>query len=307
MGVLGETLYLIMALGYEGYMLLNVDGVNEDMALTTGASVPNSRKRLDSNAGYGGKINTPRAEQGIGFPRTYDWPVFDGSISFELTLGFFNRQVKAWFLDRQKAGRIFLSSRANNQQLFNKCYWSNISINGSSDSAIESTINFTALERNSYIINNSTNNYIDNKIGEDPFGSSPSYNVPTPLGSLLPFINSKVSMNGSNVEFISWEVNYSQDVIKFFSCENNINPIAPKFIGVGPMSVSFSGEYMIADSGLFSIPYTLTSVYITLSNSSPSTQIKLEELELDNASDDIQTGNSLVPISLTYSAYQIAS
>jgi hypothetical protein len=293
-------------MGYEGLVLLNVDGTNEDMALATGSSVPRARTRMESSAGYGGQISLPVDKMGIGAPETYDWNVYDGSIDLELTLDFYDRQIEEWIFDRQKAGKVQLQSRADNVQLFNSCYWSGISISASDGGLITSSINFVAMSRDSYIIGGG---YIDNNPGvngsakgNEVFCEPQTFGVPSPFRAPIPYWNSSVSMDGTLREFVTWTVDLSQDVVKFFSCEVNANPVAPRFVAVGPMSVNFSGDYMFTDGLAFTIPNFLPSLYVTLGGGSI---IKLEDLELQTDTDAVQSPDTLTPIALEYSAYTL--
>ena len=79
-----------MALGYEGYVKLD-----DIYVLGTGTSVPRARVRLDSTSGYGGKIKTPVEEIGIGSPHNYDWLLWDGSVSFEVTKEIWTSTLRA--------------------------------------------------------------------------------------------------------------------------------------------------------------------------------------------------------------------
>ena len=298
-----------MAMGYEGLALLKVD-VLEDAALCTGASVPKSRVRLDSSAGYGGQIKAPVAEIAIGSPYNYDWTAYDGSMDVELTKDFYDRQIKPWIFDRQKAAVVTLQSREGNVQRFDKCYWNSISISASDGGAVTASIGFVAMERDAYTIGG---DYIGNKVGDEIFCSSPSYNVPDPLNpsndnvNPIPYWNTKIEINGSLVEFVTWTIELSQEVVKFFGCEGNTNPVEPLYVAVGPMTARVSGDYIFTDTASFAILETLTSldVFFGATEVTPS-ELNFEDLELEAATDALQAPEALVPIAVEYAAYTIA-
>ena len=116
-----------MALGYEGFVSLKVDAI-EDVALGTGGSIPDNRQRIESSSGYGGQISTPASEIGIGLPRNYDWGSWDGNMDFDVHSDFLANQIVPWIFDRQKGAQVYYQTRAGNVQQFNKCYWSNINL-----------------------------------------------------------------------------------------------------------------------------------------------------------------------------------
>lgn len=295
-----------MGMGYEGLVRLNVDGVTEDAVLSTGASIPKTRVRLDSSAGYGGEIKTAVAEMGIGLPRDYDFDEYNGSINFELTEEFYDNQINEWIFDRQKAAVVNLKSREGNVQTFSNCYWNNISLTTGAGAVVTGSIGVVAIERNSYTIGG---DYIDNKEGDDIFCSSPSFNVPDPLnpsgGNMtpIPFWNTSIVIDGSQVDFTTWTVDLSQEVVKFFSCEVNSSPVEPRFVAVGPMTVMFSGEYMFVDTATFLVPDTLSTLTVNLAG----TELKLATLEGQTSNDDVQAPDAMTPIAVEYAAFKLVA
>jgi hypothetical protein len=291
-----------MALGYEGYVSLKVNTL-EDVALGQGGGVPRARQRLESSSGYGGEISSPVADMGIGLPRNYDWDVFDGSMDFDVHEEFLTNQVKAWIFARQDAAQAYFQTRESNVQQFNNCYWNNISLSASEGSALNGSISFVAMQRDSYTIGG---DYINNKTGGNTLcagGTTPDF--PDQLSPLnktpIPFWNTFVEINTTLVETTNWTLDFSQEVVKFFGCFNNSTVQEPKYVAVGPMTVTFTGDYMFVDTATFSSPDTLTSLYVTMGGE----QIKLEDLELTTNTDSLQGQDSIVPVSLEYVAYTL--
>jgi hypothetical protein len=305
-----------MSMGYEGLALLNVEGIDYAMALCTGANVPRVRPRMESSSAYGGKIrgvvpNIDPSEMGIGTPETYDWEQHDGSMDLELTESFYSDQIKPWIFDRQKGAAVTLQSRHDNDQSFLKCYWNSINISASDGGPVTSSISFVAMQRDAYTVGGQ---YINNKFpdpnslcGAGP--STPPFVVPEPLNPSadvnlvpIPYWNTSLVLDGVDVEFITWTVDFSQEVVKFFGCEVNANPVEPRFVGVGPMTATFSGDYMFVGTAPFTIVDALPSLTINIGGD----DLKFEDLELQSATDAVQGPTSVVPIAIEYAAYTLA-
>ncbi|MHC4213151.1 MAG: hypothetical protein ACYSWP_07260 [Planctomycetota bacterium] len=294
-----------MALGYEGYVSLKVNTL-EDVALGQGGGVPKARQRLESSSGYGGEISTPVADMGIGLPRNYDWTVYDGSMDFDVHEDFLTNQVKAWVFARQDAGEVYIQTRQGNVQDFDNCYWNNISLSASEGGALTGSISFVAMQRDSYTRGG---DYINNKTGGNTLCAGGTPDFPDQLNPLngninpIPFWNTFVEINGSLVEMTTWNLDFSQEVVKFFGCFNNATVQEPKYVAVGPMTVSFTGDYMFVDTATFASPDTLSTLYITMGGE----QIKLEDLELTTDTDSLQGQDAIVPVSLEYAAYTLVA
>ena len=294
-----------MALGYEGYVTLKVD-VIEDVALGQGGGVPRGRQRIDSSSGYGGQISTPVAEIGIGFPRNYDWEVYDGSMDIEVHEDFLTDQIKAWIFDRQKGAQAYFQTREGNVQQFNKCYWNNISLSAGEGGLLTSSVGFVAMQRDSYTRGG---DYITNKTGGNTLCVAGPPEFPSPLNpgvaniNPIPYWNTFVEINGSIVEMTTWTLDFSQEVVKFFGCFAQSAVQEPKYVAVGPMTVNFTGDYMFVDTAAFASPNALASLYVTMGGE----QIKLEDLELTTDTDSLQGADAITPVSLEYAAYTLVA
>lgn len=295
-----------MGMGYEGLVRLKVDAI-EDAALATGAAVPKNRMRLESSSAYGGQISSPVAEIGVGTPRNYGWTEYDGNIDLELTEDFWDNQIKAWIFDRQKAAEVNLRSRKDNVQSFLNCYWNSINISAGEGSNVTAGIGFVAMERDSYTIGG---DYIGNKTGSGLYCESPSFNVPQPLNPSsdfnlipIPYWNTQVELDGSLIEFVTWSLELSQEVVKFFACEANPTVEEPRFVAVGPMTAGFSGDYVFVNTSNFSIPETVSTLDLKIGGIT----LAMEDLELTNGDDALQDSGSIVPIAVDYAIYELVS
>lgn len=293
-----------MALGYEGWAKLNVNGT-ETLLLCTGASVPENRIRLESSSGYGGQIKTPTAEIGIGFPHTYDWSAFDGSMSFEVFKSIIDAQITPWLFDRQKAATVTLQSRRNNQNIHTECFWNSISLNTSAGAAVEGSIGFVAVDTGTYAMGGG---YLENKTGFQGFQCSlpAGLQAPQPIVAnvMIPYWQSTVYIDTAFVDFMSWNLDYSQDIVRFFACEGfQGSPRAPKFLAAGPMTVTFTGEYFFYSAApTWTVPDYLSTLNLNIGTST----LKMKRGERTNSRDDVVTGESPVPINVEYSFYEIA-
>ena len=293
-----------MALGYEGYVK-----IGDKYALGTGTAVPRVRNRLDSSGGYGGQVSSPIGEIGIGSPRTYDWDTYDGSLSFEVTKDIF-LLVKSWILARDTEKTILFSSRKDNEQSFDEAYWNSISISASDGSLVEGSLGFVALDRTNYAYGaTGPNGFIDNKLGAEllcPLADG----MPSPLnvGSLnlnpVPSWYTKITLGSKAYDFVSWTLDFSQDVVKFFACNNTVGPQGPAYMGVGPMTAVLSGAFMFADFPVDSIGSGSGLIAkVDVADSS----MTFNKLELNTNSDDIQSLDSTVPVSIEYNIYELTA
>jgi len=297
-----------MAIGYEGYIRLKLDGTaNWETLLGTGGSVPQARQRLESQSGYGGRIKTPVDEIGIGFPENYDWTAWDGSLSFELHKNALDNQIVPWIFDRQSHAQVYLVSRGSNVQQFDYCYWNSINLSAGDGAAVEGSVGFVGMERDSYTIGgdyigNKNNNILETANYPAPLNVSDANDTP------IPFWDTTVTIESTEYEFTTWSLDFSQDVTKFFECGRTsagADPGVqePKYVAVGPMSVVFQGDYMFVTTASFAIPDTLTTLYVNIGG----TDVKLETLELTSATDAVQNGSAITPIGVEYFAYEIAA
>ena len=292
-----------MALGYEGWAKIDVNGT-ETLLLCTGASLPENRIRLESSSGYGGQIKTPADEIGIGSPHSYDWSAFDGSMNFEVFESVIDDQIVPWLFDRQKAATLSVQTRRNNQNIHTECFWNSINVNTSAGAVVEGSIGFVAVDTGTYVMGGG---YIENKTGSEFFCSLPppvGLQMPEPLVSniMIPYWQSSVYIDSAFVDFMSWNLDYSQDIVKFFTCENNANPIAPKFLAAGPMAVNFTGEYFFySATPSWNVPDDVSTLNVNIGNS----QLKLKRGELTSSRDDLETADSPIPINVEYSLYEI--
>jgi len=284
-----------MALGYEGYIKL--DG---KYVLGTGTSVPRTRVRLDSGSGYGGQIYSPVDEIGIGSPHIYDWLMWDGSVSFEVTKEIWTSTLRAWPFNRQASRELLFSSRKDNIQQFDEIFFNSISVSASEGSAVDGSVGFTAIQRDSYVFGSE---YIDNKFGEGllcPINDFPEQLNRDTNNAPVPFWNTYIEIENDPADFIDWTLDISQPVETFFGCTHGggADPGVqePLFLAVGPMDVRLIGTLMT--DILIDDPF---SIVIFLADES----ITLRRAERQSSDDDVQNGESFVVQNVEYAAFEI--
>jgi len=308
-----------MALGYEGVISV-VIGANTYYALGTGTSVPRARSRLESSSGYGGTIKNPAIPpntMGIGEPHNYDWEIHDGSLNFEMSKDFLTNAIKPRLFDRQVAFEALFRSRKDNVQDYKTCYWNNINFSASEGAAVDGSMGFVALTREPYVWGDK---YIDNKQGMGllcplDVGMPPPLNPSGLNKNPIPFWNTKVYVKpaggGSTLHnFTNWSLDFSQEIVKFFGCTRTSPGVdpgaqAPLYLAAGPMTVTFSGsliiDFDVAPTGFLGDNLDELKIYIDTET------ITLKRLESTTESDDVQTGDSFVPLTVEYAAYEIAT
>jgi len=300
-----------MGLGYEGWIKLD-----DTFALGTGMSVPRARSRLESSAGYGGQIESPVAEIGIGQPFTYDWDIFDGNASFDVNELLWDELIN-WVFHRQTAKEVKFSTRSTGVQRFERAFWNSININANDGSQVDGSVSFVAIDRDEYVYGRE---YPEGKEGNDEGGADQTLLCPLALGmgaplnpagvgtsnlNPIPYWNTFIEIAGNTIEFINWSLSFSQDVVKFFECGFDVSTgvptaaVEPKYLAVGPMTVSFSGNYMMRD--------TFLGDEIVLANAHMGTKVlELRRMEASTESDDLPGQDSLVPLAVDYSIYELA-
>lgn len=294
-----------MGLGYEGWVK-----VDDRYALGTGVSVPRARPRLESAAGYGGRIREPVDEIGIGLPYNYDYDINDGSVSFQPNLTFFKDVVMDWIFDRQSAKEVWFSTRYENEQIHENSFWNSIGISANPESAIDGSVGFVSLTRNSYSYGE-WDNKSGSKKGNSGSGGTllcpstvfPSQLNPDAVNTVpIPGWNTRITKAGGEIDFIDWSLNFSQDVVKFFACEYNTEPKPPKYLAVGPMNVVFSGAYI----GQTFLGDSIAELLITIAptNSAPS-KLKLKRCENNTEQDDLQPPDGVTALNVEYAVYEL--
>jgi hypothetical protein len=293
-----------VGLGYEGWVK-----VGENYALGTGMSVPRDRPRLDSSAGYGGQVFTPPDKMGIGLPHNYDYESHDGSLNFEVDMAFYRNVIIDWLFDRQSSKEVLFSTRAGNSQYHESTWLRSINVSASADAALDGSLQFDSIGR-SYTYGN----FFPYKMGNSPDDPgvntllNPDSGFPyqlNPEGHSLvpvPFWNTSIQVNGDDVEFTTWTMSFSQDVVKFFACEHNTSPQTPKYLAVGPMTVVFSGSYI--NQTFFSD--SLDVIRVTVGNPSIDYErLNLKRCAQNTYQDDLQSPDGVTVLDMEYTVYEI--
>jgi len=298
-----------MALGYEGLVSINTTPI-----LCTSFSAPQSRVKMESNSAYKGTMET-EMDPGLFYPRTYDYPLVDGSLSFELSED--SLSLLIGFIEAR--GDSFAVASINRMGAainMNECYWNSISFSISEGQIVVVNLDFIAKQMNTYTIggSDSTNNYADNRLGvSDEYPSATEILglpiLPTTLAADLninPYPWWKFTVyNGENItKYLTWSLSFSQDIVRHFLCKADTDVYAPSIFSIGPLSVNFKFDIL---------PDYNISPFATVENPIAALEVRidgveaftLEDLELQRTVDDIQSFDSLSVVSLSYDVYQI--
>jgi len=222
-----------------------------------------------------------------------------------------DEQIYKWLFARQTNAVMTLRSRSGDQQLFNYCFWNSINLNATPEGIVAGTIGFVAIQRNTY--DYAQQEYIQNvkgylaTSGLYPGSFPPPFNSPgcanlTPA----PGYKTKLMVDGSFVDFSSWSLNLSQEVVKFFACEVNTNPVEPKYIAVGPMQADFNCEYVYyTGTPQFTAQDSIAELDLYLFGEAEGISLKLKRMQRDTDSDDVQGQDEMVPLAATYRVYEL--
>ncbi len=310
-----------MALGYEGWLKLDNPEV---MCLATGTAISRASNRIESNSGYGGRKNTSDAvstSMGISYPRTYDFPIYDGSFDIEMNLGVRDLIFDTYITEPQNPFELTYSTRRNTKIEMDQNYWSSINIQASDGSFATCSLGFVGL---TYDVPSSGNiNYCGNQFGApnstfnlsqtDPLNPCSNNLSPIPFWISPPkmLYPSNPDVGGINDKCMDWSMDFSRDVVKFFSCENTATKggsigvvdseaASPSFIASGPISITFDFTEMVG------LAQAAIQSQLRPDGEFYSVDIlgrRFNDLELNSRSDNIVSQDSLAIISYSYNVY----
>jgi hypothetical protein len=320
-----------MALGYEGWVTVKSDTpapTKTVYTLATATSGIYASNRLESQSGYGGwreatESGSNQDRVGFATPRTYDYPLFDGSFNFELNLPL-RDFIKENLLEyRQTLWTARYSTRGGDGAdgtilEFDHNYWTNINLAASDGTFVTGTTSWVGLNYTEERDETASSTFCANQFNAptnsnnfqwqdtnplNPCSSDPSADPPgntNPIG----FFDSAPEVEGVSMDdCLEWSMDFNQDVVKFFKCENtssgkdplsDANP--PAFVACGPITYTFNFTEMVGlSAGTQLRDDTLTS--------GGAVGIVIDDLEIITRSDNISGLESLVPIVYSYYGY----
>ena len=210
-------------LGYEGYA--KIGGVT---VLVTSASTSINRNRLDSGGAYGASYRNA-----IGAPHIYDYPIFEGNISFEVHSAIVPF-IKDRVTDRKVPFSFNLYTGAEGNQFITNSYWTSLSIGASTDSPVVCTIAFMATLRDSYRL---PSGYFGNKYGRMSLSDFQSTDELDSAQNTSPYPFWSTSVSGLS-QVATWSVGLTQNFQPFFGCfgNNTEDPTNPRYLGIGVLN-----------------------------------------------------------------------
>ena len=307
-----------MALGYEGWASITHNTGSSPKTnvecLATGTSGIYGSSRLESSSGYGGQIDvfsTIASEVGVASPRSYDYPVFDGSFDFEVNETMADLIWENMIQQRQNRWELLYQTRKGTLLNFDHNYWNSITLQAGDGTFVTGSISWVGLNYISTRGDGAGDSYCGNQFGFD--GPQFDWQNTNPLNKCnynlnpIPFWDSNPLINGVNIdECLDWSLSFNQDVVKFFTCENSSavsDPLSdappPSFVACGPMKITFDFTEMI---GLSS---TGNAVRGDILASAGAVGLSVGTLELNSMSDNVESLEAAVPVTYSYDAYFI--
>jgi hypothetical protein len=213
-------------LGYEGYA--KIGGVT---VLVTSASTSINRNRLDSGGAYGASYRNA-----IGAPHIYDYPIFEGNISFEVHSAIVPF-IKDRVTDRKVPFSFNLYTGAEGNQFITNSYWTSLSIGASTDSPVVCTVAFTATLRDSYQL---PSGYFGNKFGRMSLRDFQSTDELDTADNTSPYPFWSTSVSGLT-QVATWSIGLTQNFQPFFGCFGKAtdDPTNPRCLGIGVLNGQF--------------------------------------------------------------------
>ena len=302
-----------MAVGYEGFA--EIDG---NLVSVTSISAPFQSTRLESNSAYKGSTSVT-GSPGIGYPHSYDWPNYDGSISVEATPTYFN-SWKGWLINRTGFKNIVYQTRGNqisNQQHLQECYWTSISMEAAgAGSAVTSSMSLMSWTKVSGLGGEYTtikDNYIQNRGGviDDTDGKNALRGLPIPTlnktayfnTTPIPFWKTNIGGLGDNLKLLNWTVTFNQDIAKQSLCLASSSPRAPSYVIFGPMTGEFTGSAVIVNLSGEVEGEAIITYETNITTAVGAGSLNLGFCQWNNFADDIVGQSDVVPINLSYQIY----
>ena len=285
-----------MPIGYN-----SIASIQGDFVMCTAAMVPDAPAKLDSQSGYGGQPSTTAATVKNGFPRTYDFQTYTGSIDLEMAPKNL-LMLKAWITDRLMTGFTFtISTSQGNSQTYSDVYWNSMTISVGEDNFITLSIDITAL---TLVKASSATAYIDmrEKVENVASDSYPHLNevvrFADPDYNPLPYYQGVVTVGVVPVvlELAGWSATFSQELTFDYKCEGNATPDSPAYVTASPLEGQIEIEHP-AIEGTF-IPTFEIDQFAALG-------ILFKECELISADEGIQGMDGVNSITASYFVYEI--
>lgn len=230
-----------MALGYEGFAF-----VGDTLCLCTGTSIPFSRNLMESNCGFGGDR--------YGWPHTYDYDNFDGSINFEIHPAILT-EILSWWSNRETKRTIQVFPNSGSSVTISEAYFQSLSISSSEGSSVTGSISWVGISGTK----THNDDYIDNREGNQ---ATAAMGIISPLNAgqtnlnPIPYWNTTVN----NLEVLNWTLDISQEVQKIFTAQATSDPQAPSIIGIGTLTGGLT--YDVYLNGASFIPPTSYTIVI---------------------------------------------
>ena len=263
-----------MALGFEG--LLKLDG---ETCLATQGTITILHDLIESGGAYGGKWSG--AQMATGAPHIYDPWKTSSNASFDMTSGAASALAQR-LNSRDETYNLTMQMGQKGDRITIKQYWTDINFASSVGSLTTGGINGIIFQKYELAgVSLTQPNARGNEYGR--------------CGGLIPYWMTNISIGDCVQE---WSVGINQSLSPIYCCNaENISYKVhrdPDYIVFGPVIINLN---VTMASGTVSEKDNLT---VTIG----STQLNFGRVELQEASDNLSTGEGLSTIQATYRAYR---
>lgn len=263
-----------MALGFEGW--LKLDG---ETCLATQGTITVLHDLIESGGAYGGKWSG--SQMATGAPHIYDPWKTSSNASFDMTSGAASALAKR-LNSRDETYNLTMKMGQSGDSITIKQYWTDINFSSSVGSLTTGGINGIIFKKHDLAgVNLTPPNARGNEYGR--------------CDGLIPYWMTKISL-GDCVQ--DWSVGINQSLSPIYCCNaENISYKVhrdPDYIVFGPVIINLN---VTIAAGTVSEKENLT---VTIG----STQLNFGRVELQEASDNLATGESLSTVQATYRAYR---
>ena len=298
--------------GHEGLAIL------DEEYLLLNSSSPNFNKvRLDSSSGYGGDEEVNTTHPGIGTPHIYDYREFTVSLDISVDYKTLNLLLN-WMVTRETTKKLILYFNRDSTAVYGTAYLSSFSLSASDGDNVSGSIDLLVVDDPT---RSQKEDYITNRTGL--FGGGlPIGDFTTGIGPLnpdgknhspYPYWNTRLIGFPPELEVISWNFNFNNNISKGFAAEGNAFVQSPKWVFLGPADATLdvtlipspgSGFQYVTDVN--TLEYDIPSIGVII-GTAPTQKIITATTELQTDGQSVGGMGDLTSFDVTYQIYKLTA